>query len=262
LLPAMLAAVSGEQIDIVVGSRYVDGGRLGNWSKSRASISDFAGRLARLVVKAQLHDPMSGFFMLRRPAFDAVVRHLSGQGFKILLDIFASSPKPLAFKELPYHFRVRLHGESKLDSLVAWEYILLLLDKLIGHVVPVRFAIFATIGGLGLMVHLLALGTLFKMFGLDFALAQGLATVTAMTSNFFLNNWLTYRDRRLVGWKLLTGLVSFYVVCSVGTIGNIGIANYIFHADQSWWIAGIIGAVIGAVWNYATSSVFTWRPKT
>jgi dolichol-phosphate mannosyltransferase len=261
LLPAMLASLKGDDIDIVVGSRYVAGGGLGEWDKSRALISDFAGRLSRLVVKAELRDPMSGFFMIKQPAFEAALRQLSGQGFKILLDLFASSPKPLAFKELPYQFRNRIHGESKLDTMVAWEYILLLLDKLIGHIVPIRFALFAIIGGLGLVVHLLVLGTSYKIFHAEFALAQGLATLTAMTSNFFLNNWFTYRDRRLVGWKLLRGLVSFYIVCSVGAIGNIGIANYVFHADQSWWVAGVVGAVVGAVWNYATSSVFTWRAK-
>ena len=261
LLPAMLTALKSEELDIVVGSRYAAGGSLGEWDKSRARISDFAGRLARLVVKADLHDPMSGFFMLTRPAFESALRQLSGQGFKILLDIFASAEKPLAFKELPYQFRNRLHGESKLDAMVAWEYVLLLLDKLIGHVVPVRFALFALIGGLGLIVHLLVLGTSYKVFDVDFATAQTIAVMTAMTSNFFLNNWFTYRDRRLRGWRLLRGLISFYIVCSVGAIGNVGIAAYAFHADQSWWVAGVVGAVVGAVWNYATSSVFTWRTK-
>jgi dolichol-phosphate mannosyltransferase len=261
LLPSMLAALKSEELDIVVGSRYAAGGSLGEWDKSRARISDFAGRLARLVVKADLHDPMSGFFMLTRPAFESALRHLSGQGFKILLDIFASAEKPLAFKELPYQFRTRLHGESKLDAMVAWEYILLLLDKLIGHLVPVRFFLFAVIGGLGLVVQLVALGIAYKMVNIDFDVAQTLATVTAMTSNFFLNNWFTYRDRRLRGWRLVRGLFSFYVVCSVGLIGNVGIAHYTFHADQAWWVAGAVGAVVGAVWNYAASSVFTWRAK-
>jgi dolichol-phosphate mannosyltransferase len=262
LLPAMLATLKAEKLDIVVGSRYVAGGGLGGLDRSRALISDFAGRLSRLVVKAELRDPMSGFFMMTRPAFEGALRQLSGQGFKILLDIFASAPQRLAFKELPYQFRSRLHGESKLDTLVAWEYVLLLLDKLVGHVVPVRFALFAVIGGSGLVVQLAALGIAYRMLDLDFDLAQTLATLTAMTSNFFLNNWFTYRDRRLRGWRLVRGLISFYVVCSVGLVGNVGIAHYAFHADQAWWVAGAVGAVVGAVWNYAASSVFTWRTKT
>lgn len=261
LLPDMLRTLKSGKIDIAIGSRYVAGGGVGDWDQSRARISDLATRLSRLVVKADLRDPMSGFFMMRRPAFEAAVRNLSGQGFKILIDLFASSPRPLAFKELPYQFRRRQHGESKLDTLVAWEYLLLLLDKLIGHIVPVRFALFALIGGLGLVVHLVVLGVVLNMLGTDFTSAQTAATVTAMTSNFFLNNWFTYRDRRLRGWRLWRGLLSFYTVCSVGAVGNVGIASYVFHADQSWWLAGVVGAVVGAVWNYATSSVFTWRNR-
>jgi dolichol-phosphate mannosyltransferase len=262
LLPRMLGALKSEALDIVIGSRYAAGGGVGDWDQSRARISDLATRLSRLVVKADLRDPMSGFFMMRRPAFEAAARDLSGQGFKILIDLFASSPRPLAFKELPYQFRLRQHGESKLDTLVAWEYLQLLLEKLIGHVVPVRFALFAMIGGLGLFVHLAVLGIALKAFGADFTLAQSVATLTAMTSNFFLNNWFTYRDRRLHGWRLLRGLLTFYVVCSVGAIGNVGIAAYAFHTDGSWWLAGIAGAIVGSVWNYATSAVFTWRANT
>jgi dolichol-phosphate mannosyltransferase len=261
LLPRMLEMLKSSALDIVIGSRYAAGGGVGAWDPSRARISDLATRLSRLVVKAELSDPMSGFFMIRRPVFEAALRDLSGQGFKILIDLFASSPRPLAFAELPYQFRLRRHGESKLDTLVAWEYLQLLLDKLIGHLVPVRFALFAMIGGLGLVVHLAVLGLVLKFLGVDFTLAQSVATVTAMTSNFLLNNWFTYRDRRLRGWRLLRGLVSFCVVCSVGAIGNVGIAAYVFHADQAWWLAGIAGAIVGSVWNYATSAVFTWRAR-
>ncbi len=261
LLPRMLAALKSEELDIVIGSRYAAGGGLGDWDRSRARISKFATRLSRLVVKVDLSDPMSGFFVIRRPAFEAAVRGLSGQGFKILIDLFASSPRPLAFKELPYQFRQRQHGESKLDTLVAWEYLQLLLDKLVGHIVPVRFALFAMIGGLGLVVHLAVLGLVLNLAGVSFTVAQSVATVIAMTSNFLLNNWFTYRDRRLHGWRLLGGLLSFYVVCSIGAVGNVGIAAYVFYADQSWWLAGVAGAIVGSVWNYATSAVFTWRAR-
>src|SRR4051794_407416 len=188
LLPQMLAALKDETLDIVIGSRHVAGGGIGDWNASRARISDLATRLSRLVVKVELSDPMSGFFMIRRPAFEAALRDLSGQGFKILIDLFASSPRPLAFKELPYQFRLREHGESKLDTLVAWEYLQLLLDKLIGHIVPVRFALFAMIGGLGLVVHLATLGLVLKFLHADFTFAQSAATLVAMTSNFLLNN--------------------------------------------------------------------------
>src|SRR5467141_1279030 len=148
LLPRMLATIKERHLDIVVGTRYTAGGSVGDLQKSRVLISSLASRLARVVVKTELSDPLSGFFIIERGAFGAVMRELSGQGFKILIDIFASSPQPLAFAELPFHFRRRVNGESKLDALVAWEYLTLLLDKLAGHIIPVRFLLFTMIGSL------------------------------------------------------------------------------------------------------------------
>jgi dolichol-phosphate mannosyltransferase len=261
LLPRMLALLQSEPLDIVIGTRFGAGGGVGPMPSHRVRISRFGNRLARFVVKAELTDPMSGFFMLRRAVFDASLRRLSAQGYKLLVDIFASSPQPLTFKELAFTFRERRHGESKLDTLIALEYLQLLLDKLVGHIVPVRFILFGAIGGLGLGVHLAALAVSLKLLGFAFAAAQGTATVAAMTFNFLLNNVLTYRDRRLRGRRLLSGLLSFYAVCGIGAVANVGIAAYVFHADRSWWLAGVTGALVGAVWNYAISSIFTWRSR-
>src|SRR4029077_11201733 len=126
LLPRMLATLKSDGLDIVVGSRYVAGGAIGDWDKGRAVMSSAATWLARLVVSAEIADPMSGFFMLHRCAFEGTARRLSGNGFKILLDLFASAPTPYRFTELPYIFGERIHGESKLDSFVIWEYLMLL----------------------------------------------------------------------------------------------------------------------------------------
>jgi dolichol-phosphate mannosyltransferase len=259
LLPRMLETLKREPVDLVIGSRYVAGGSVGDWNRGRAEISALATRLSRIVCKTEIADPMSGFFMFRRDIFEGAVRNLSGQGFKILLDLLASSPAPVRVKELPFEFRPRRFGTSKLDTLVVWEFGMLIADKLIGHLVPVRFALFAFIGTFGLAVHLTVLRAALSVPSLDFTEAQTIATVVAMTSNFFLNNLFTYRDQRLSGWKLLRGLLSFYLICSVGAVGNVGIAAYVFAGNQVWWIAGIAGAIVGSVWNYAVSSVFTWR---
>jgi dolichol-phosphate mannosyltransferase len=154
LLPQMLAMLKSDPVDLVVGSRYVAGGGIGGLDAARANMSAFATRLSRIICKAEIADPISGFFMLRRDVLEGALRHLSGQGFKILLDILASSPRSLRIRELPYNFRERQHGESKLDTLVAWEYMMLIADKLIGHIVPVRFALFAFVGGIGLFIHM------------------------------------------------------------------------------------------------------------
>ena len=261
LLPDMLAMIKDRGLDVVVGTRYGASGSVGDWLRSRVVISTLASRLARLVIKAELTDPLSGFFLITRDAFAETMRNLSGQGFKILLDIFASSPQPLAFAELPFHFRRRVHGESKLDTLVAWEYLTLLLDKLAGPIIPVRFLLFAMIGGFGVMTHLAALWLAIYPFGIPFAAGQAIATISAMTGNFLLNNLFTYRDRRLHGHALVTGLLSFYLVCGLGAAANVGIAAHLFVANHSWWLSSLSGAAVGAVWNYAMSSVFIWRSR-
>jgi dolichol-phosphate mannosyltransferase len=260
LLPRMLRKIQTEGLDVVVASRHIGDGGLGDMGQSRVAISGFATRLSRLVVKAELSDPMSGFFIIERSAFTGAMRRLSGQGFKILLDLFASTPRPFAFAELPLKFRERLHGESKLNTLVAWEYLMLLLQKLIGPAVPVRFLLFSLIGGLGVGVHLATLWLMLHAAQAIFPVAQGIATLVAMTGNFLLNNLFTYRDRRLRGWQMLSGLGSFYAVCGLSAAANVGVAAMI-AGDHSWWLAGLAGAAVSAVWNYAMSSIFTWSAR-
>jgi dolichol-phosphate mannosyltransferase len=260
LLPRMLHLLKSEPVDVVIGSRYVAGGGVGcGLSHRRIRLSNFANRLAKFVCKVEIADPMSGFFMFRREVFENAVHGLSGQGFKILLDLMASSPRPLRVRELPFEFRQRCHGESKLDVLVAWEYAVLLADKLVGHIVPARFILFAMIGGLGLFVHLAVLWSGLTFLDLRFVAAQSAAAAVAMTFNFFLNNIVTYRDRRLRGWSLLRGLLFFYLICGTGAVANVGIAAYVFRADRAWLVAGLAGVIVGSVWNYAVSSVFTWK---
>ena len=259
VLPEMLRRIKADHIDIVVGSRYIDGERTeGLSSDFRKRISRAGGQVARLVLKAQLSDPMSGFFLMTRAAFDETVRGLSQQGFKILLDLFASAPRPLRFAEVACRFNARQHGESKLDTMAAWEFGILVLDKLIGRAVPVRFAVFALIGAAGIFVHLLVLW-LVSLLGFNFTISTSVAVLAAMTWNFVLNNIITYRDQRLRGRAFMAGLASFYAIGAVGAVANIGIAQLLFEEGKSWWLGGFSAAIIGVVWNFTMSSFFTWR---
>jgi dolichol-phosphate mannosyltransferase len=249
-------------VDAVVGSRYVEHGSIGVWNWHRAWLSSVATRIGRSILQVPIADPMSGFFMLRREAFQGSARRLSSIGFKILLDILASSPRPLQVKEIPFHFRERHAGESKFDVLVGWEYLMLLADKVIGHVIPIRFFLFALVGGLGLVVHLAVLSFCLGPMQLSFEPSQAAATGIAILGNFTLNNWLTYHDRRLTGWRFVRGLLSFASVCSFGAVANVGIATLLFTQQHAlWWIAGIAGAAMSSVWNYAVTSIFTWRAR-
>ncbi len=260
LLPKMLDLLKDDDTDVVIGSRFVSGGGTGEWDSDRVAKSALATKLSRRVLKCDLNDPMSGFFMIRTD----IVRHLSPSlsaiGFKILLDLLTASPTPLRFVEVPYTFRCRTEGESKLDHVVAMEYLIAIYDRMFGRVVPVRFAMFSAIGVFGVGIHMAVLTALFVGFGTHFLVGEIVATLAALTFNFFLNNALTYRDRRLKGWRqLVDGWVSFAVICSVGAVANVGIAAFLYEMrDGAWAASALIGVLVGAVWNYALSSKFTW----
>ncbi|MBK5929011.1 dolichol monophosphate mannose synthase [Halochromatium salexigens] len=262
LLPTMLQQLRTEPLEIVIGSRYVAGGGVGDWDDQRASMSRLATRLGQRLIKADLKDPMSGFFMLRTELLQDDARELSGVGYKLLLDLFATHPGPLRFRELPYRFRPRHAGESKLDEAVVWEYLLMLIQKWVGPMLPVRFIAFSLIGASGVLVHMLVLWISFKLADTSFLVAQSVATLVAMTTNFFLNNLFTYRDRRLRGWDLLRGWFSFVIACSIGALANVGIASWLFEAHSFWVLSALAGILVGVVWNYAVTAVYTWkRPK-
>ncbi|PQJ95483.1 glycosyltransferase [Chromatium okenii] len=261
LLPQMLATLKTAALDIVIGSRYIAGGGVGKWNTQRQWMSRLATRIGQRLIHAELHDPMSGFFMVRANVIHQCVHHLSGVGFKILLDIFFAAPTPLRFQELPFTFRQRLAGASKLESAVLWEYLLMLAQKLIGTRIPVRFIAFSLIGGLGVAVHMAVLWPMLHLLGESvFLLGQATATLVAMTSNFFLNNLFTYRDQRLIGRQLLWGWLSFVLVCGLGALANVGIANALFQQGNSgWFFSALAGILVGAVWNYAVTAVYTWK---
>ena len=256
-LRPMFEAIRSGGVDLVVGTRYAGAGGVGDWSAKRRQMSDFATRLSRMLVSDRTSDPLSGFFMVRQPVIAASIYRYSQQGYKILLDILSSSPVPLRIREVPYTFRARREGKSKLTLLIAAEFIFLLIDKLSRGWIPPRFVMFGLVGGLGLGVHLAVLYAL-KRDGLHFLLAQAIAVACAMLFNFIVNNEFTYRDRRLTGLAFLKGLLLFAAICSVGAIANIGVADLAIQQTQSWTIAGVFGAVMGAVFNFGAASKLVW----
>ena len=261
ILPGLYHAILTGNADIAIGTRYAAGGSVGDWADNRARISRFATLLAGLVMKTTVSDPMSGFFAVRRDIAVECAPRLSSVGYKLLLDILASMPRQLKVAEIPYHFRNRLAGYSKLDNAVALEYLELLADKIVGRFVPVKLIMFGTIGVIGTAVHLAILALCLNVLGTGFSTAQTVATACAMTFNFALNNELTYRDRKLSGKNWFKGWVSFCAACSLGALANVGIGSMLYSDAWSWWVAGIAGAAVGSVWNYAATSWLTWKKK-
>ncbi len=265
ILPKMLAAfVEYPSLELTVGTRYAGvGAGVGNWSKTRLLVSCLATSLGSLARKTDLSDPMSGFFAIRRAVFEETVRKMTGKGFKILLDLVLSAGRPLKTKEFSYQFRTRQHGESKLDIVVAFEYLYLLADKIFGRFVPVRFVVYVLAGLSGLFLHLAALALFYRSGELPFVSAQISATLLAMVSNFLVNNSVTFRQQRLKNAMLVPGLIAYMSICGLGAIVNVQAAEYLYENDIHWWFAGLAGALVGAVWNYAVSTqiVWTWLPS-
>ncbi len=259
LLLDMLKLLRAGQCDLVVGSRYLAEASAEGLSRRRLASSRLATLLSRRLTGVEITDPMSGFFMLDRALLDRIAHGLSTQGFKILADILTSTRGEIRVRELPYSFRARIHGISKLDSQVALDFLGLLITKATGNAIPVRFVSFLLVGATGVLVHLAVLKVALSLLGIDFAASQTLATLVAMTSNFLLNNALTYRDQRLTGAAALKGLGLFYLICAVGALSNIGVATWLYSQQPTWWLAGLLGSVVGAVWNYAVSSTLVWR---
>ncbi len=260
-LAKMLSLLESNAADLVIGSRYVEGGSADSFNRQRAGISAIATQVAQKALKIEVADPMSGFFMIRRDRFEQLAPELSTQGFKILLDVIATARGSLRIVEVPFTFGSRLHGESKLDSMVALDFLGLVLAKFSHDVLSLRFILFALVGSTGVVVHFVTLYVVLKLFEQPFAEAQGIAALVAMTSNFVLNNFLTYRDQRLKGFAILRGLLLFYLVCSVGLLANVGVAFAVYNEHITWWLAGAAGALMGVVWNYAMSGLFVWRKR-
>ena len=271
LLPQMYAAVTSGDYDVAYASRFAEGASTEAWGRpDRVKASGVANSIARKVTGVDLSDPMSGFFMLKGETLRADAHRLSGVGFKILLDILATVDAPLRVKEFPMNFSARMEGESKLDRTVVFEFLVGLYDKWLGRIIPTRFALFGTVGGLGAVVHLAMLSLVLRLFGTElqvshypketaFIVGQTVAALTAMTFNFVLNNELTYSDKRLRGvGPYARGWLKFAATCAFGMVANIGVSTALVRIGIHTYPAAIAGIILASVWNFALSSKFVW----
>lgn len=262
ILPDMLSrAVAGA--DLVVGSRFLEGGSAGDGlSKTRLSGSNLANRLAGMIAGQAVSDPMSGFFLIRRDVALKAAPRLASDGFKILIDLIVTSARmgsPLKIAEVPYTFRPRHAGESKMNPLIVIQYLGLWVSKMTGGALPPSFLLFGLVGGTGVVVHLASLWLFTAVLAQSFVVSQIAATLIAMTWNFVLNNNLTYADRKLKGTRMVTGMLSFFAICALGGIANISVANAIYQWDHQTFVAGLAGAIMSSVFNYAVTRAFTWK---
>jgi dolichol-phosphate mannosyltransferase len=261
ILPEMLNLIRRGDVDVVIASRRMTGASMGEFAPARVALSETGRRLGNLIAKVSVSDLMSGYFLVTRTYADQAVRSMSCKGFKVLLDLLASGPRSARVIEVPYTFRSRLSGESKLDVLVGLEYLHLLLDKTIGRYLPVTYVLFAMVGSVGVLFHLLMVAQLIRRLGLQLVTAQALSSLVVIALNFFLNNELTFRDTRLRGSELFKGWLIFSAACLVGLLANVQIAGYLRSFGVPWYAASAIGIVFGSVWNYSVSRTVVWQRR-
>lgn len=249
---ATLFAAMLEQIrtgaDLVIASRYADGDGAHHWSKAAV----------RRLTGADLADPISGTFAIRREAFEALAPALSPNSASVLLDILLNGRGRLSVAEQASG----AHGAANyaaLDAALALGLAEHVVARLTRGAVSVRFLMFCLVGLSGVGIHMGILWSVLSATALPFAAAQAAAAIGAMAWNFTLNNAFTYRDRRLAGLAFIGGLIRFQIICAIGAVSNVGVASYIYSGDHNWWLAGLAGVLMGAVWNYAVTSVFVWR---
>ena len=261
ILLKMYRALAAGEDDLAIGTRVADE-HAGGLSPARQMLSDLGAWFFRRIAGATVTDPMSGYFMIRREIVSRLAPRLSPDGFKILADVILSAGGELKIVEIPYRFRKRVAGESKLTPLVGLDFLELVAHHASGGLLPIQFVLFALVGAVGLVVHVIALSAFRHWFGpADFGSAQLAATLVAMASNFILNNEITYRTYRYRGMNMLAGFAGFALACSVGALANIDVASWLYQWNRTWWVAGMAGAVLSVVWNYAVSTNLIWRPR-
>ncbi|ESQ91759.1 glycosyl transferase family 2 [Asticcacaulis sp. AC460] len=261
--------------DLVCVSRYI-----GKTETGLSGIRDLGSKAftwaTGLILKVPLSDPMSGCFMMTRDYYLSARQKLTGLGFKILLDIASSSKIKPRFAEVKASLRQRQGGESKLDVRVVLDLVAVLIEKGSRGLLPARFVMFVGVGLSGVVVYsavLILAHLLFRdgsylplyrfQFRTDDVVSYSLAILISMTWNFFINNILTFRDKRLQGWGLLRGLLGFYVACSVGALISLALALFMKEELKiHWFPAGILAAVLSSVWNFWGAMLLSWRtPK-
>jgi dolichol-phosphate mannosyltransferase len=258
VLPRMLTEIRNSGADVVVGTRNTAGGGMGDFARWRVALSRCGQAISRAVCPASLSDPMSGFFLVRRSCFQEVVHSLSLTGFKILLDLVATAGPGIRIREVPYTFRSRRAGESKLDAVTAFEFGILLVDKLTRGLLPVNYLRFGVVGSIGILGNAILLYAL-RTTGLPLGWSRGFAGLTIILLNFFLNNSFTFRLHRLTGIRRWNGLTLFSVTCAAGLTLNLAASNFLQQAGLPVFLANAFGIVSASVWNYWIAAVFVWR---
>jgi dolichol-phosphate mannosyltransferase len=267
VLPELYRRVADGEADIAAASRFLeDHAREGLSSDKRLRMSNTGITMANRFFGLELTDPLTGFFVVRRDLLEKTVPHLSGLGFKILLDLVTSMDPPPRVSEVPFRFRQRAAGESKLDRRVMYDFMLFFLEKWIGRFAPIpgTWLSLALVSSLGLLVHLAVVIPAVSVLGIAFVPAQIAGTAAAMFATFSAHNLISHRDSTLRGRRFWTGFAVFSLLCAIGVFANVGVATLIRtdFPELVYVVPALAGAMISVVWNFAASKAFArWKKR-
>ena len=260
LLPRMLDAVRGGEAQVAVASRYVAGGDdAGLASRPRSQGSRLANRLTRWLTGVKLSDPMSGYFLLPGALAQTLSGRLSGIGFKVLIDLLASADQPLTVTEVPLVMGHRHKGQSKLDQTVAFEFLVALYHRVFGGIVPVRFALFGTVGAVGMVRSHGGIVGDSSLGRKRLCLCSGAGNTDSDDLQLLAQQLADISRHPPQRGQGHSGRMAG-ILCSLraGAVANVAVAGYL-EGQGTWWaFAGLAGIMVGAVWNYALSSRFVW----
>jgi len=265
LLPKLYEAVKSKG-GVAIGSRYVEGGSVGQWDERRHMMSKVATGMAIKLCKVPVKDPMSGFFALDRATFEKALPLLNPKGFKILLDLLIHVPRTTPVTELPFSFGLRTHGESKLSRQVQVEFLEYLYEAVFGRYISLTFVQYCIVGLLGVavnsFVYWVSSRFLFEETAAafsDISLAFLLGIEAAILFNFYLNNAWTFSQAKLKGWRAVTGFIRYNAACAIGALAAYSVAYFLLARGFGEVWSVVLGSGVSVIWNYTMSRLFTWK---
>ena len=280
VLPEMLSHVLSKRVDVCVGSRSTAGGGYGDWSSSRRFVSWVATMIAKLLLRVSVSDPMSGYFVVSREAYEQTAPSINPRGFKILLE-FIGRNHQLRVDEVGYEFSNRIHGETKLNRSVIRSYLLGVAELRVGRQINPTFLLYAMVGLVGLAVNSV-LFTLAEAVGFP-QITTGLnAAIDPIATSFLfsvqvtilllfaMNNEFTFWEQRYRGWALIPAFALYEVMSLVGTcvhvavftsLQNIGFLLNLLGTSASRVVQNLIGASIALILNWFLNTTYLWRRK-
>ena len=251
------------RLDLVIGSRFLNESSIQGLSQKREGGSIIANSFERFSLPSQyshLNDFMSGCLVFKRQSCISLIEQIDVNGFKFLYELLAISKGSLKVNETPLSFRPRKYGTSKLDMAIVWDFLISLVHTILRRTIPRKAVSFAFVGATGVFVQLITSFTLMSFSKIAFEQALPFAVVIAASSNFLINNWLTFRSNRLRNKALIIGLIKFLLVSSLPIIANVGLATSFYsYISQNALFSQLAGIIVVFIWNYAASSRLVWN---